>query len=208
MSAKGVGPRISAQWTRWYTRRLPSHVAAGRQVEIDSDLWEQRTDSEESSQSRTRFNFAVIGRTLAGVPADLTWRRGVLQSQPLRPALGTRIHDRSDQLVVVLAAIGSLPSTMLLPLLAMVGSEEGGASRGEVLWVLGAVALAGLLIAGLILRVRQTRPRLATAMLVLGAPAPSLAFFWLPPIYLLSLGILGTALASASSHSSRTPVTT
>ena len=71
MSAKGVGPRISAQWTRWYTRRLPSHIAAGRQVEIDSDLWEQRTDFEESSQSRTRFNFAVIGRTLAGVPADL-----------------------------------------------------------------------------------------------------------------------------------------
>lgn len=197
-SATGLGPRLCERWMRCYLHRLPGDVAAQRQAEISSDLWEQSCDAERSSQSRARYNMSVIGRVFSGLFADLAWRRGILRSQPDAPTVFERFSGASQNLVFVLGAIGLAPSFMILQLLV-----TQRLSSFQVLWILGAVALSTLLVIGLVLRGRETRPALSTVLLVLGSPAPSIAVFWLPPVYLLSVAIAATAIVSAPRRSVR-----
>jgi len=106
-----------------------------------------------------------------------------------------------------LAALGVFPGSALLPLLGM-GLAHHGAWRthlGELGWLIAAMALTATLFAGMILRAKEIKPRAGTLLLVLGAPAPSVAFFWLPPLYLLSMLILIAALLSAPRRLSRIP---
>jgi hypothetical protein len=57
-------------WTRAYTRGLPTEVSAERRAEIASDVFEQYADDGAARATGT----AIVGRTLRGVPADLSWR--------------------------------------------------------------------------------------------------------------------------------------
>jgi hypothetical protein len=59
-------------------------------------------------------------------------------------------------------------------------------------WAVGVLTCTGSLAVGL--WARQTRPVLSTLLLSVGALAPSLAFFWLPPVYLVSLAIIVLAV--------------
>ena len=187
----GPGPRLCERWMRCYLRHLPGDVAHQRRAEVTSDLWEQSHDAERSGQSRVRLNMSVAGRVLCGIFADLVWRRRVLRSQPNAPTVVARVTGVSEKLVIALSALGAAPSFMMLPLLVTQLSALG------MLWMLGALTLSVLLMIGLVWRARETRPVLSTAFLVLGSPAPSLAVFWLPPIYLFSVAIAVTALVSA-----------
>ncbi len=49
--------------------------------------------------------------------------------------------------------------------------------------------------AGIVLRER--RPTVSTVLLVVGSLAPSVAWYWLPPVYLLTIAIAAAALLSA-----------
>ena len=55
---------------------------------------------------------------------------------------------------------------------------------------MSATAVGALLLGGLVLRLREQSPRLATTLMALGAPAPALAWFWFPPLYALSAVLL------------------
>jgi hypothetical protein len=58
-------------WTHLYTRGLPEEQAARRRAEIESDLWECRTDP---TVGEGRKTFALIVRLAAGASDDLSWR--------------------------------------------------------------------------------------------------------------------------------------
>lgn len=200
MSITGPGPRLCERWTRLYSRGLSDAVATQRRAEIASDLWEHADDATRSGQGRLGFNMAVIGRVIGGIAADLAWRRRTLRAQPDTSSTFDRFAGASEQLVVVLAAIGMAPSLMLVQLLVTQSLSILG-----LLWIVVAVAMAGMLLAGLVLRSRDRRPVLSTVLLVLGCPAPSFAVFWLPPVYLLSVAIAMTAIASMPRTSSSLP---
>jgi hypothetical protein len=198
VGAAGFGPRCCMAWTSQYTRRLPPQIAADRRAEIASDLFEHGHDSIRSKSTSMRHNLEVLGRVLVGIPHDLSWRREVLRSQSYSLSGGRTIMRRlvaaADHAVVIFASLGIGVATMLVPLLGP--ALVGGPSKSEVFWLLGTGALALLLSLGLSLRIRQKRSILATVLLVLGSPAPSLALFWLPPLYLLTVAIFFSALAS------------
>jgi hypothetical protein len=179
---------------RTYTRRLPADVAAARQAEIQSDLYEQRNDDAAAGRGDLRHALAVTGRVVRGVPADLSWRHAALRSRPTRRGAFTmqRLTSVAGTAVIVLAAIGIAIAVTVLPVL---GSEGPDALP----WILPVTLLGAALVAGLVLR--TSRPWLATVLLVVGAAAPAVAWFWLPPVYLLSLAIVVAALVD--SHGAR-----
>ena len=87
MNDTGFGHRLCAGWARCYTRRVPPELARQRRDELLSDLWEHAADGDGEGQGRVAHQLDVIGRMLAGVPADLSWRRGVLRSHQPQPAV-------------------------------------------------------------------------------------------------------------------------
>jgi len=187
-------------WARRYTRRLPSETANERIAEIESDVWEHNNDAVASNTRHIAHNVDVMRRVLSGVPADLSWRREILRSRE-RPAsegasVMSRVSNATSASAVVLAALCALPALSIVPLLG--SAVTGGASAGEILWVITAMVLGSMLVWGLVLRLRDEEPRKATTLLVVGAPAPSIAWFWLPPMYALTVLLIVFALASHS----------
>lgn len=100
-------------------------------------------------------------------------------------------EPRSTAVLITVAALGIVAP---LPFTALLGT---GLTAQELLWVLGALALAAILALGLGLRLKTHRPVLSTALLVVGAFAPSLAWFWLPPVYLITAAIIIVAVFTA-----------
>jgi LPXTG-motif cell wall-anchored protein len=65
--------RASALVSRWvaaYTRRLPAEVA--------SDVWEQRAAGRAAAAPAAVVALSILRRMVAGMAADLRWRRGQL----------------------------------------------------------------------------------------------------------------------------------
>lgn len=199
MSIDGLGARVAQRWVQLYTSRLPPDQAGQRCDEILSDLWEHLDDSIQSGHSRLRHNVHVIERVLSGIPADLSWRRGIQRSQ-MRPETGDLMTtqqtiSRSNLMLTIMAGVG-----IAVPFgnLAFLGT---GLKTSEVLWILGSITLAGLLAVGLVLHLTTNRPSLATILLLVGSFAPSAAWFWLPPIYLLTVAIIVVALVITRARS-------
>lgn len=194
MSADGPGARLARRWVGLYTLGLPPDQAEQRRDEIRSDLWEHHDDSIRCGHGRLRHNLLVFERLLSGIPADLSWRRGIQRSrrQPAARHLGaTRPTTlRSGLALVVMAALGIAPS---LGNLALLGT---GLQDHDLLWILGSITLAGMLTAGLALRLTARMPGLATVLLLIGAFAPTVAWFWLPPVYAATATIAILALVT------------
>jgi hypothetical protein len=71
-------------------------------------------------------------------------------------------------------------------------------SWAEVAWTAGVLACAGASVFGLV--VRKRRPFGSMCLLGVGAIGPSLALFWLPPVYLLTIATIAVAIASTVRH--------
>lgn len=188
MTLAEVGPRVASAWVRTYTRRLPTDVAAARREEVLCDVHEHCHDARAEGRTDVRGGFEVLGRVVRGVPADLSWRHAALRSQPTRRgvAIMQRLTNFAGTAVMVLAAIGIAMSVAMLPVLASVDDP------GDLLWILALAGFAAALVGGLV--TQSTRPRLASLLFVVGAPAPAVAWFWFPPVYLVSLAIVVAAL--------------
>lgn len=104
---------------------------------------------------------------------------------------------------VALFIAASLGVVAPFPFLGLLGT---GIGTVEMVWVIGSIALAGVLAAGLVLRIREERAMLSTALMVVGAFAPTVAWFWLPPVYLLTGVIIVTAIVT-SRHRPAVPPT-
>ena len=185
-------------WVRRYTSRLPTVDATGRIAEIEADVWEHRVDAADAGTGSLAINVDVMRRVLSGVPADLSWRREVLRSRERSASEGVPVMSRVSNVVsastVVVAALCALPALAIAPLLGT--AIFGGFNLAELLWMLAASTLGALLIWGLVLRMRGEQRRKATTLLVVGAPAPAVAWFWFPPLYLLSAILIVLALMS------------
>ena len=93
---------------------------------------------------------------------------------------------------LVLAALAATPAVSLIALLG--SGDNGDLSTVAKIQIVFITALGVVLLAGLVLRVRGDRPVLATALLAGASPAPAMALFWFPPVYVLSATLLIMAL--------------
>jgi hypothetical protein len=107
-----------------------------------------------------------------------------------------RIPDVVAKTTITLGLLGLFPALFTTAMLGL--AVRGELTGTEVLWLLGAIAPFPVLIAGVTLRLTERRPALSAILLLVGAPAPSLAIPWLPSLYLLSPAIAVFALASVS----------
>lgn len=70
--AERLPAQLARAWVALYTRGLPADRRDARRGEISSDLWEQGHDGSRGGSGSVPAS--VLGRVLAGVPADITWR--------------------------------------------------------------------------------------------------------------------------------------
>lgn len=169
--------RAVLAWASAYTRGLPSPTRDERKAEITSDLWEHRA---EAAGSRG-LSLEIAARSIAGVPADLSWRRAAV-SNPARGTTMTAITARrgptwlsglADVLTFVLGGIAVLFGALSL----LGGAMDNTNDTGYIAWG-GMVFLTGLmLLTGGWLRTRRPLPGLA--LVVIGAVAWSVLSYWM-----------------------------
>lgn len=95
---------------------------------------------------------------------------------------------------LVLAALAATPA---IGLIALLGSgDNGDLTTRDQIQIVVITMLGVVLLFGLVLRVRGDRPVLATTLLAGASPAPAMALFWFPPVYLLSAALLVMALVT------------
>ena len=71
---------VALGWTLRTTTGLPRRIGEERRAELVSDLWEHADAATRAGQPQWRLALSILMRTLRGVPADLTWRAGVLRT--------------------------------------------------------------------------------------------------------------------------------
>lgn len=112
MTAAGRTAALVLRWVAVYTRSLDPEVAARRQAELASDLWEQRAHARQVGAPDLLVALSILRRAVAGVPADLLWRRHQLAAahgrprrQRRRPVASTRTRALARTWWLVLAAL-------------------------------------------------------------------------------------------------------
>ena len=78
-----LASRITQRWVRAYTAHLDPARRDTRRAEIASDLWEHEADARRTGLGSLRMNAQMLRRLLAGIPADLSWRRQPSDPTPL-----------------------------------------------------------------------------------------------------------------------------
>ena len=77
-----LAARLTQRWVRAYTAHLDPARRDTRRAELASDLWEHEADAKRRGLGSIRVNAQMVRRLVAGIPADLSWRR-----QPATPVL-------------------------------------------------------------------------------------------------------------------------
>jgi hypothetical protein len=70
-----LASRLALRWVRVYTVHLEIDQRDTRRAEIASDLWEHEASAREMGNGFVPINAQMLRRLLAGMPADLSWRR-------------------------------------------------------------------------------------------------------------------------------------
>ena len=78
-----LASRMTQRWVRAYTAHLDPARRDTRRAELASDLWEHEADARRTGLGSLRMNAQMLRRLLAGIPADLSWRRQPSDPTPL-----------------------------------------------------------------------------------------------------------------------------
>lgn len=182
--------RVATWWADRYTRGLPPEVRDRRRTELASDVHEQLVAHAGS--------WAIAGRTVRGVHADLAWRReerGLMQASHrptrLRATWGVVTQNWFAPLAVLVAVFD-----LLLVINAVAGGES--VESGDVVLAFVLVGLAASTLGGLWLRLHaagqtalvgaapRPQPRVSRLVLVLAVLLVVLALF--------AIGVTGGAV--------------
>lgn len=105
------GAALTSWWTNRYTRGLPDEVRERRIVEIEADVHDHRAEAEARGARATRVE--IGWRTVRGIPADVSWRRGE------RRAMANATKDLRES--PLRAAWAVLTQTWFAPIAVLVG---------------------------------------------------------------------------------------
>ena len=194
MTAWGDG--VARSWTAIYTRGLPPEQAERRRDEIRSDLFEHAACAGATPAQQVH----VLGRVLWGIPADLSWRRAARASRERRLVTGEIMTLRkTTTTLVAFAALFNIWAGIgvLFGSGAEDESDAGGWKYAAPMMLAAALMLYGL-------RCRDEAPRRSTVLIIIGAAAPMLVFYWMAPIF-VPFWLLISGLTIASEPGRRTP---
>jgi len=152
-------------WVGLYTLGLEAGTRRDRQAEISSDIWEHRDYAAGEGERPIATSISILGRWMAGVPADVSWRASHL--------LGS--HNEKEQTMAYtkfrywwqfLAALTAVATTYLGVRQFMTDEVEAGINAGKIggLVLLGGAGLLTLM--GL--AYHRSNPRRGAAMVVVG----------------------------------------
>jgi hypothetical protein len=160
MTATGRTTALVLRWVAVYTRRLDPEVAARRQAELASDLWEQRAHARQVGAPDPLVALSILRRAVAGVPADLHWRhhqlaaaRGRPQGQRRWPMASPRTRALARTWWLVLAAL--FVPLYVLGAIGIMGLDTSTDPWWPKLWYTRALVMivgAALAAAGILVR--------------------------------------------------------
>jgi hypothetical protein len=90
MTATDRTAALVLRWVDVYTYRLDPDDADRRRAELASDLWEQQAHGRRVGAADPLVALSILRRAVAGVPADLLWRRQRLAAARGRPGRARR----------------------------------------------------------------------------------------------------------------------
>ena len=161
-----IAENLVRRWVRLYTLGLEADNRHNRAAEIESDLWEHRTYARNEGESPASTSRSILGRWVAGLPADFSWRA----AQVHRNGRTTKERMMANQfggywwqaLAVLTAA-----ATVYAGIRQFFTDEVSvGVSPGKVGALVLFVAAGSVTFLGL--AVHRTRPRLGAAMVIGG----------------------------------------
>ena len=156
--------RFTRGWVRTYTRGLSDEARTARCEEIDSDLHEHRTTGAHGA--------AIVGRTLRGVPADVSWRREERRA----------VEAINGRLTGVRALWAAATQSWFTPFAVLIGLfnvlmavavfvDDNGKMPGQVIGPVVVLALTVALFTGLRLRWRSGQPAAVASETTAAPPA-------------------------------------
>jgi hypothetical protein len=199
MSAWADG--VARGWTDLYTGGLPSETAERRREEIRSDLFEHAA----YAGTTPAHQLHVLGRVLWGIPADLSWRRAARAPRERRLATGEIMTLRKT--TTALVALGALFNVWAaIGVWIGAGAEDEG-DAGGARYGIPMLLAAALMIYGL--SCRNEAPRRSTVLIIIGAAAPMVVFYWMAPLFVpFWLVITGLVIASEPGRRAPAPAAT
>ncbi len=118
--AERLSVRLARAWVAVYTHGLPVDYRDARRAEISSDLWEHCHDG--SVDGLGGVDARVLGRVIAGMPADIAWR--VEERRHIRngSAMAASSHGSWAQrhLIIIIPCITVLAMVVMLAALPSV----------------------------------------------------------------------------------------
>jgi hypothetical protein len=196
--------RLTRRWVRAYTRPLPAELREERRAEVDSDLWEHRSDTRERGLGSTLTALEVAGRLLAGIPADLAWRhthrqmtRGVrrttrIERNPMAVTTTTAKLGYPTWLTLLAAVVGGFATLagITATIAGVIDSGDGNAAWGFLFFTVGAGILFGLWLV-------NRAPLASVVLLALGGIGFGLVTYWMVATIAVGLVIaIGAALSA------------
>ena len=177
MSARFVraAQDLERRWAAIYTAGLPDEARKRRRAEIDSDLYEHQQDALTTTGATTALAADVFGRFLLGLPADVSWRLGLL-----------RTSGRAS-----VAPVAAVSFALFVAAISVAFAVSHGLQGGTGDLVLNMIAISG--VAAFLLGFARSKrsPLLGGSLAVAGSLFMSFSLFWT-----LIEPLLGLALAA------------
>ncbi|MGC5171280.1 hypothetical protein ACLQ2Q_11575 [Microbacterium sp. DT81.1] len=189
---------VARRWVCWYCGLVGTEAAERRRAEIESDLWEQRSDARENGTRSPIVAGAIALRVVGGMPDDLLWVR--TQRLAMRGQRADRKASAMDSKKqspgrwwwVVGAAV--LAAVYLNFGIENLVGDDGPRPQGAA----ACFIYLAILLAGIACRVKA--PRVSGVLIAVGA-LPTLAAYWAPPLVILGLAVATGALIEVARRS-------
>ncbi len=179
---------FALRWVCCYCRLVGTEAAERRRAEIESDLWEQRTDARESGGRSIAVAASIVWRVVGGMPDDLLWVR--TQRLAMRGQRAERKASAMNPLGNPLARWWWVAGAAVLAAFFLwagidnlVGDYAPLPEAAAQCFIYLAILLAGIACS-------YNAPRTSAALVAMGA-LPTLVAWWAP--LLLVFGVLVAA---------------
>lgn len=164
--------RLTRAWVGLYTRGVTPELRHERRAELESDLWEHVRSGAGDGRRQAATALEIVGRLVAGMPADLAWRSETRRLHRQAQTGGGTSMVTAVKRYGMVALAGAL-GAWLLAMSVAVWVDPNAPDSAGLKAVLSAVSVAAgvVVLAGVVGRLRgrrHAREQLAAGAIVGG----------------------------------------